>query len=106
MEELKKPIILCSSCRKAFIGNDLKLSEGCPGCNSMKAVVIFGGENLVSEMENSNAFQALVQVNADEDQLAELADLMGVQGGSSDVRTDSSQWDALSEWKEENGCYF
>ncbi|BDQ36355.1 hypothetical protein SYK_07150 [Pseudodesulfovibrio nedwellii] len=106
MKELNEPIVLCSSCRKVFLGRDFKLNDGCPGCKSMKVVVVFSAESLVTDIENSNAFQALIQVGADGEQLDEVADLMGVQGGSSDVRTDSTQIDALSEWKCENGCYF
>lgn len=106
MKELKQPVILCSSCRKVFIGGDFSLNDGCPGCKSMKIVTVFSAESLIDDMENSNAFQALCQVNATRDQLEEVADLLGVMGGSSTVRTDSSQRDALSEWKRDNGCYF
>ena len=106
MKEIKQPIILCPSCRKVFIGGDIKLNEGCPGCNSLKAVTVFAAESLIDDMENSNAFQALCQVNASGVQLVEVADLMGVQGGTSTVRMDSSQRDALSKWKRDNGCYF
>lgn len=106
MEELKQPLTLCSSCRKVFIGGDFKLNEGCPGCKSMKVVTVFAAESLVTDMENSNAFQALIQVGATGDELEEVADLMGVQGGASVVRTDSKQKDALSEWKRDNDCYF
>lgn len=106
MKELNEPIVLCSSCRKVFLGGDLKLNEGCPGCKSQKIVTVFQAECLVTDMENSNAFQALIQVGATSNQLDDVADLMGVQGGASDVRTDSKQIDALSEWKRDNGCYF
>jgi predicted nucleic acid-binding Zn-ribbon protein len=106
MEELKKPLTLCSSCRRVFVGGDFKLNEGCPGCNSMKVVAVFSVESLVDDMENSNAFQALIQVNATSDQLEEVGVLMGVEGGLSEVRKDSKHIDALSEWKRENGCYF
>lgn len=106
MKELNEPIVLCSSCRKVFLGGDLNFNEGCPGCRSMKIVTVFSAESLVTYMENSNAFQALIQVGATGSQLDDVAGLMGVQGGASDVRTDSKQIDALSEWKHENGCYF
>lgn len=106
MEELKQPITLCSSCRKVFIGGDFSLNDGCPGCKSKKMSTVFSADSLVDDLENSNAFQALIQVNATSSQLKDVANLMGVQGGASNVRTDSKQYDALSEWKRENGCYF
>lgn len=106
MKSLNEPIVLCSSCRKVFLGGDLNLNEGCPGCKSRKIVTVFRAECLVTDMENSNAFQALVQVGATGGQLREVAGLMGVKGGASDVRTDSRQIDALSKWKCDNGCYF
>ncbi len=106
MEELKKPILLCRSCRKVFIGRDFSLNGGCPGCNSKKVLVVFDANSLIEDSENSNAFQALVQISATNEQLEKVARLMGVEGGMSNVRVNSKQYDALEKWKSENGCYF
>lgn len=103
MKELTKAIVLCSACRKAFIGNDAKIGDGCPGCGSKKSRGILQASALVDNCEDAHALHALCQVDAGREEFEEVADIMGIEGGASDIRNNSTQWDGLNRWMRETG---